>query len=95
MNANNDKQNGSRPLNLFPQMMFRLISLYMGSPLLRIYAIIYDRVFPRFPSPGHKRQYCSFLLVMRSRSQFQQYRNRNGEILSRGGNLKKGSLVIN
>ena len=29
----------------------RLISLYMGSTLLRIYAIIYDRVFPRFPRP--------------------------------------------
>ena len=34
----------------------RLISLYMGSPLLRIYEIIcdrliYDRVFSRFPRP--------------------------------------------
>ena len=28
--------------------------LYMGSPLSRIYAIIYDCVFPRFPRPGEK-----------------------------------------
>ena len=32
-------------------MTFRLISLYMGSPLSRIGAIIYDHVFPRFPRP--------------------------------------------
>ena len=37
--------------NLFALMMFRLISLYMGSLLSRIYATIYDRVFPRFPRP--------------------------------------------
>ena len=37
--------------NLFPLMMFRLISLYMGSPLSCIYAIIYDPMFPRFPRP--------------------------------------------
>ena len=37
--------------NLFPLMTFRLISLYMGSPLLRIYAIIYYCVFPRLPRP--------------------------------------------
>ena len=52
-NANNGKQNGSWPPNLFPQMTFRLISLYMGSPLSRIYAIIYDHMFPRFPRPGY------------------------------------------
>ena len=39
--------------NLFPLMTFRLISLYMGSPLSRIYAIIYDRVFQRFPRPDY------------------------------------------
>ena len=37
--------------NLFPLMTFRSISLYMGSLLSSIYAIIYDRVFPRFPGP--------------------------------------------
>ena len=37
--------------NLFPLMRFRLISLYMGSPLSRIWAIIYDHMFPRFPRP--------------------------------------------
>ena len=34
----------------------RLISLYMGSPLSRIYATIYDHVFPRFPRPAKEAQ---------------------------------------
>ena len=33
-------------------MTFRLISLYMDSPLSRIYAIIYDGVFRSFPRPA-------------------------------------------
>ena len=37
--------------NFFPLMTFRLISLYIGSPLSRIYAIIYYCVFPRLPRP--------------------------------------------
>ena len=48
MNANKQKMT----TNLFPLMTFRLIFLYIGSPLSRIYAIIYDHVFPRFPKPG-------------------------------------------
>ena len=50
MNANKmevDHQTYSLP------MTFRLISLYMGSPLSHIYVIIYDREFPRFPRPAH------------------------------------------
>ena len=47
-------------------MTFRLISLYMGSPLSRIYAIIYDRVFQRFPRPGVHTTFCpsSFALIL-------------------------------
>ena len=48
------QQNGSWPQNLFPLMIFRLISLYMGIRLLRIYAIIYDHVFSRVPRPANK-----------------------------------------
>ena len=64
------QQNGSWPPNLFPLMTFRLISLYMGSPLSRIYTIIYDCVFPRFPIPGSghsKYVSCSFIISWLSR----------------------------
>ena len=53
MNANKTKL----PTNLFPLMRFRLISLYMGSPLSRIY----DHVFPRFPRPDNSRPLFNWL----------------------------------
>ena len=34
-------------------LSFGVTSLYMGSSLSRIQAIIYDLDFPRFPRPGH------------------------------------------
>ena len=49
MNANKTEVD-QLTTNLFPLMPLRLVSLYMGSPLSRIYAIIYDHMFPPPPS---------------------------------------------
>ena len=62
--------------NLFPLMTFRLISLYMGSPLSRIYAIIYDRVFRDSPdlfSLRVKSKYLNVICLMNTCLQFYHF----------------------